>query len=130
MEITKIIGIGIIGTVLSVLVRTYRPDLGIGVAIATALAVLGMVLPEFSKLSDEIQEVIEKSNLDSNYLSVIIKIIGISYLSQFAIELAKDAGEGAIAKKIEFGGKISILILMMPIVKNLIDVIIGTMMSV
>ena len=130
MEITKIIGIGIVGTILSVLVRTYRPELSVGVAIATALAILGIVLPEFLKLSEEIADIIGNSSLDSGYLATIVKIIGISYLSQFAVELAKDAGEGAIARKIEFGGKISILILMMPIVKNLIEVILGTMMSI
>lgn len=130
MEVTKIIGIGIVGTILSVLVRTYRPELSVGVAIATALAILGIVLPEFLKLSEEIADIIGNSSLDSGYLATIVKIIGISYLSQFAVELAKDAGEGAIARKIEFGGKISILILMMPIVKNLIEVILGTMMSI
>ncbi|MBO5059759.1 MAG: stage III sporulation protein AD [Clostridia bacterium] len=129
MDITKIIGIGIIGIFLAVTVRSYRPELGIGVAIAVGIAIFMMTVPIFAELLSGVYALCENSPISTEYLKIIIKIIGIAYITQFSAELAKDAGEGAVAKKLEFAGKASVLVLMMPIVQNLLDVIIDTLMS-
>lgn len=129
MELTKIIGIGIIGTFLSVTVKSYRPELGIGVAVATGITIFSLIVPEVSKVISDLKDLCEKTGVNSEYFKAIIKIIGIAYITQYSSELAKDAGEAAIAKKLEFAGKIGVLVLMMPIVKNLLDTIISTLMS-
>ncbi len=129
MELTKIIGIGIIGAFLSVTVRTYRPELGIGIAAATGLVIFSMIVPEVSSVISDLLSLCENTGVNVEYFKAIIKIIGIAYITQYAGELTKDAGERAIAKKLEFAGKVSVLVLMMPIVKNLLNTIISTLMS-
>ena len=78
---------------------------------------LQMVLEVFHNLSSKI-------NLEISYLSTIFKIIGIAYLAEFGAQGCRDAGEGAIASKIEFGGKVLIMILAIPILMALLDLII------
>ena len=129
MEITKIIGIGIIGTILSVTVRNYRPELGIGIAAATGIAIFAQVVPQLKNVLDELSMLCENTGVNPEYFKITTKIIGIAYITQYSGELAKDAGEGAIAKKIEFAGKISVVFLMMPVVKNLLSTIIDTLMA-
>lgn len=129
MEITKIIGVGIIGTFFAITVRSYRTELGMGVSAAAGIVIFAMVIPQLGEAIKKLSELCEESGIDIEYFKVIIKIIGIAYITQFGAELAKDAGEGAVAKKIEFAGKVSVITIMLPIVENLLDVIISTLMS-
>lgn len=129
MEITKIIGVGIIGTFFAITVRSYRTELGMGVSAAAGIVIFAMVIPQLGEAIKRLSELCEESGIDIEYFKVIIKIIGIAYITQFGAELAKDAGEGAVAKKIEFAGKVSVITIMLPIVENLLDVIISTLMS-
>lgn len=129
MEISKIIGIGIIGTILAVTVKSYRAELGICVAIATGTVIFLAALPQLEEAFAVIEEICEQSEATVEYFKVIVKVIGIAYITQFAAELARDAGEGAIAKKLELAGKVSVLCVMAPVVKNLLNVITSTLMS-
>ncbi len=129
MEISKIIGVGIIGAFLTVTVKSYRPELGMGVAGVTGVVIFAMLLPGARKLLEDIYALAGASEVSLEYVKTVTKIIGIAYITQFAAELAKDSGEGAISKKIEFAGKISVLTLMIPIVRGLLDAVINALMS-
>ena len=54
---------------------------------------------------------------------VVLRVIGIAYVAQFGAELCRDAGESAVASKIEFAGKIIIMTLSMPIMYKLLEVV-------
>ena len=123
MEIIQLVGIGIVGTILAVTVRSYRPEIGIGIAIAAGLLILSAAVEPLDTAVAEMREICTDSGIDMGYFAIILKIIGIAYVMQFAAETAKDAGEGAIAKKLEFGGKAMIIAMMMPVVKNLLELI-------
>ena len=56
-------------------------------------------------------------------LTIILKVIGISYVVEFAASVCKDSGESAIASKVEFAGKCIILVLGMTIIGNFVDTI-------
>ena len=127
MEITRIVGVGLIGAILSVTVRRHRPELGICTALATGVVLIFMIIPYLSSLVGDIYSLCENSGVDTEYIKIIIKIISVAYITQFAAELAKDAGEGAAAKKIELAGKVFILAMMMPAVKSLLRLITDTL---
>lgn len=129
MEITKIIGIGIIGTIAAVTVKNYRSDLGVIIAFATGAVILWNILPRLQDTIFLLSEICRQQEITEAYFEIIIKVIGIAYITQFSAELAKDAGEGAIAKKVEFAGKVSVLCVMMPTIKDLLDIITSTLMS-
>ncbi len=127
METARIIGIGIIGTILCVMLKDYRPELSVCVAILTGIAVIWQTVPTAYTVINEIYELFDDSKINASYFKMITKIIGIAYITQFSSEIAKDAGFGAIAKKLEFAGKISVIFIMLPAVRELIDIIINTL---
>jgi stage III sporulation protein AD len=59
------------------------------------------------------------------YVETILKIIGIAYIAEFGAQITKDAGQGAIASKIELGGKVLILSMAIPILTVIIETIIS-----
>ena len=70
-----------------------------------------------------LRDITARAGVESRYIGVVLKIMGIAYISQFASELCRDAGEGAIASKIEVAGKIIIMTISMPIIYSLLEVV-------
>lgn len=90
----------------------------------------------FLFLVDQIYEIIRmlervavNANVNMMYLETILKIIGIAYIAEFASQITKDAGQGALASKIELGGKILILAMAVPILTIIIETIISLIPS-
>ena len=71
-----------------------------------------------------IQSISNKTNINNDFLIILIKITGIAILTEFAVSICKDAGESAIASKVDVGGKILIISLSIPIINALIDTIV------
>lgn len=125
MDIIKIILIGIIGTFLSITVKSYRKDFGLFTALITAVIIIFYTLPKLKEIVLGFYELSENFGIDEVYIKSIIKVIGISYISEFASELSKDAGEELLSKKIQLAGKICLICVTMPVIKGLISTIIG-----
>lgn len=71
-----------------------------------------------------IEKIAVNANVNVMYVETILKIIGIAYIAEFGAQLTKDAGQGAIASKIELGGKILILAMAIPILTVIIETVI------
>ena len=129
MDFIAIIGIGIVGAMLSVTVKSYRPELSLCISVATGIFIFLQSADAFGNVISMMNEMCEASGVDTEFFKVAIKVIAIAYVTEFASEVAKDSGEGAISKKLQFAGKTAVLLIMMPVIKNLITIIMNTLMS-
>ncbi len=127
MDIFQIIAIAVVGAVLAMTLRPYRPELAVLIGIAAGVMVLFFTVDSLSQMIEAFGEIMEKSGIDMRYFKLVVKIIGIAYISQFASELLKDCGEGAIALKVEFAGKVCIMLLAVPIISGFLDIVIKTL---
>ena len=123
MELTKIIGIGMIAAVLSLTVKQTRPEIAFALTILGAAGIILCLVPPVKGIHSMFWDIADRVGIESRYLKLIIKMIGVAYLCQFSAELCKDAGEGAIGSKIELGGKLLILSLSVPIVYRLLELV-------
>ncbi|MCX7903952.1 MAG: stage III sporulation protein AD [Caloramator sp.] len=124
MEIIKVVAIAFIASVLILFIKEDRPEYAVHLSIVTGLIIFFMMMSKLTIVIQAIQQIAIKANIDYTYLSIVFKIIGIAYLASFGIEICKDSGQSSIASKIEFAGKILILILSLPIMLAVIDLII------
>ena len=124
MQVFQIVGLGIISTFLVVIIKDFRPEFKILISIATGAIIFSMLLSEIGYVIETINTLSSRVNINIGYFDTIIKIIGIAYIVEFAAQISKDAGENTIAMKIEFGGKIMIMVLAIPILMSLMDLII------
>lgn len=123
MDIFKVIGIGLVATVLSVLIRSYRPELAMTIPIIATAAIFAIIAPYLVSVISMFENIADQIGIDVQYMVIVIKIIGIAYITQFGAELCKDAGENATASKIEFGGKILVITMSMPIIYKLLELV-------
>ena len=122
MIVIKICGIAVLGLVAVVLLRGLRAEYAVFAGIITGLILLFTVLSEFSSVMDYVEEMTEKTGF-SLYFEVILKAMGLGLLSEVTADICRDNGAAAIASKVEFGGKMTILVLCLPILRKLLDLI-------
>lgn len=123
MEIFRIVCLGIAATALAVFVKSWRAEMAMLISLLAAVVVFLSVLPYIKTLFGVFADISERIGLDNKYISVVMKVIGIAYVTQFGAELCRDAGESAVASKIEFGGKVMIVAMSVPIMYNFLEVV-------
>jgi stage III sporulation protein AD len=123
MDIFKIILIAFLGTIFCVVLKETRKDIAMIVALATVLIIMAFGIGYIAEVIDVIQQLANKAGLPDNFLFIILKIIGIAYVVEFASDICKDAGQEAISSKIQFAGKCVILTMGMTIIGNFVEVI-------
>jgi len=123
MEIIKITGIGLISLIIIVVIKQYRPEFAVYVSIIAGLLIMGVVISKLSGIVGILKNLANKASLNSEFLGILIKITGIAILSEFTTSICKDAGEGAIATKVDLGGKIIIMSMSIPIISSLLETI-------
>lgn len=127
MDILQIVCVGIIAVVLSSTIKKQRPELALQLGIVTGLLIFIVVIVKLSAVIDFLQTFSKRANIDSTYINILLKIVGIAYIAEFGAEVCKDAGESSIASKIELAGKVTIVILAVPIISSLLDLVIKLM---
>ncbi len=125
MEIFQIVGIALIATILAVLIKEHRPEIALQISIVTGLIIFFLILFKLASVLDVLQQLSGKINIDLVYISTILKIVGIAYIAEFGAQVCRDAGETAIASKIELAGKVIIMVLAVPILWALMELIIS-----
>lgn len=123
MDILRIIGIGFIGAVLSLILRHFRPELSMMIPVVVTFTIVFCILPYMTAIINELRVISEGAGIEYRYVSIVLKIIGISYLVSISAELCKDAGENTIAAKIELAGKLIIIFMSLPIVNRLLGIV-------
>lgn len=127
MEILQIIGIGLAGTVAIIILRKQKPEIAIQVSIITGALIFMLLAAKLSAIIDMLEDYAYKAEIKPAYFTAILKITGIAYLTEFGSEVCKDAGENAIASKIEMAGKVIIVSMAIPVITSLIDIILKIM---
>jgi len=125
VEIFQIVGLGVVATILAIVIKAHRPEIAIQISLLTGIIILVVILGKISAVVDLLNSYAQKVNIDLIYFSTLLKIIGIAYIAEFGAEVCRDAGEGAIASKVELAGKVIIILLAVPIITSLLDLIIS-----
>jgi len=121
--IAQIVGLGIVATVLAVTIRSERPEFGMLLAICGSILIFFMILPQLTAVVEVFRHLSEDIPADAGYISIILRIIGIAYIAEFGAQVCADAGEHAIASKIELSGKVLVMLQSAPIILGLMRMI-------
>ena len=123
MEIMQIIAVAFVATFIIVLLKQYKPEFAIYISIFAGIIIFGMVFFKLKVIIELLQNLSGRLGVNSKFFEILIKITGIAYLSEFAVNICKDSGESAIASKVELASKILIIAMSIPILSSLLDTI-------
>lgn len=125
MNIVIIASVALIAAVLSIVLKQYKPEYSLFISIAAGILILLSVIAVIEPIISFIGELTDMAGLEGVYGEVLIKALAICYITQLACDCCKDAGENAIAGKLQIAGKIAVLLIALPMFKSLVEIVTG-----
>lgn len=123
MEIVRISVIGLAGVFLAILLKEVRPEYTFYLTMTAGVAVLFFSVGKLSYLISALKEIQSYLPIETTYVNLLLKMIGITYVGQFSAGICKDAGYASVASQIEIFGKLAVLAISMPILTALLETI-------
>ena len=123
MDITKIIGVGLIALIIIMILKQYKPEFVIYTELIAGVIILSMCFDKITAIIDLIIDYANKIEVSNKFVIVLLKITGIAILAEFGSSICRDAGESSIATKIDIGSKVMIVTTSIPIISSLLDII-------
>ena len=123
MDMLQIGLLGVTGTLLAVQFKSGKSEYGIYISIVLSLIICFSILGRLEIMIDAMKEIGRYIRMDQAYIGTLIKMLGITYISEFASGICKDAGYQTIAAQVEIFGKLTVMVLSMPILMTLLNTI-------
>jgi stage III sporulation protein AD len=123
VEIVKIVGVGLMAGMLINMLRQQKPELAMQLSVAAAAMIFLLMASRIMQVVDVMQTLSAKARIDQTHMAIVLKIIGIAYVTDFGSQVLQDAGEKSVAGKVEMAGKIVIMLLAVPIMLAIMDTV-------
>lgn len=124
MDIIKIAAFSFVSIFIISIFKGRRNDIAILISIACGTLIFIFLVDKMKAILNFLKDLSIKANIDTIYLNIVFKVIGIAFITTFCSEICKDAGQHSLAYKVELSGKILILLLSIPILMAVLNTII------
>ena len=124
-DIFKIIGVAFITAISAVILRGTKPELSFAVTIVGILIILTFISEMIQGTMTIFTSISQIAGVENGLLKMLLKIVGVGYLTEFASGLLTDFGSSSIADKVTLAGKVTIVLLAIPVVESLLHLIEG-----
>ena len=119
----KVAVIGLAGALLAVLVRSYKSEYGSYVILGIAVLIFGLICTQLKSIISAINTFAEYVNIEKKYITILIKMLGITYVAEFATAICKDLGYQSVSAQIEMFARLTLFAISIPVVSSLIETI-------
>ncbi len=120
MNPVPMVAFSIIAAFLSLLLKDKKREYSLALSLIGSafimISALMLIFPVISSVNEFLTET------DSENLKIVLKALGIGYLSSFAADTCKDAGEVSLASKIELYGKAGVIAVSFPLLRSLLTI--------
>ncbi|MGG0535433.1 stage III sporulation protein AD [Priestia aryabhattai] len=121
----QIVGLGLVATFLALILKEHKSPITFLLVVFVGSVIFLFLIDQIYEIIKMVERLSINAHVNMIYVETILKIIGIAYIAEFGAQITKDAGQGAIASKIELGGKVLILSMAIPILTVIIETIIS-----
>lgn len=120
MDVMKMAGLSVLAAVAAVILRRLRPEMGMALSLAAGIMLLAMAFPLLSEVVSGLGALAKQGGVGDAYLMQLLKVAGISLLTDFAAQTCRDAGEDGLALKTELAGRVMLISLALPAMRTLL----------
>jgi stage III sporulation protein AD len=121
MNILSIAGLAIVGLLVVGLVRQASPEMARLLTMTLGVVLLLWIVGSLAEAVTSLQDLAERARIQPEYIKAILKVVGISYIAGFSAQMCRDAGESALASKVELAGKVVILLIALPVFRAIVS---------
>lgn len=123
MEILKIVALALTGVILASFVKNVNKEISLYIILASSIVILFAIIDRLNEVFIFLEDIYSKVSYGKTFFPVIIKVLAVAYITDFTAQLCKDAGDGAIASKVELAGKVIIFCLAIPVLSAILELI-------
>ena len=123
MEIVGIAAFAIISTCLLMAIKEHRPEIALLLSIGAGIAILTVCVPKIQEILAKINEISQVASINAGTIGILLKVVGIVYITEFASGVCKDAKEEGLAQKVQIAGKVIIVSMAIPLALDILKII-------
>ncbi len=124
MSVLGMLGIAVLVATAGAMLRGYSPTLALCLSVAAGVFLLIGCVGDLKNILTGMQSLLSKTNVETAFFGILLKTLGICYISQFAGDLCRDAGETALAGYVELAGKIMVVGLALPLITKVVETVV------
>lgn len=125
MEVIKVVGFAVVATILIIVIKEQKPEFAILLTSICAIGIMAYAISKMTGVIEMLDSLVSSTNINKEFLTIILKVTGIAYIVEFGKNVCSDAGQSAIATKLEMAGKVIIVVLSFPLINALLTVLSG-----
>lgn len=120
----RIGGVALVGLVVLLILRQYKPEWTVFLRLAVTVVSVGMILTLSGTVLTYVTQLTEGTGaLDGETWSILLKALGIAFVTETAASICRDSGEGTLASWVELAGKLEILLLAFPLIRTVMETV-------
>ena len=123
MDVAAIVGLALAAAALCALLKRYHGEYALLVSVGTGLLIAAQLFSSLIPVLDEINRLMDQAGVAAEYGAILLKVAGLCFLAQFGADACRDAGESAIALKVELAGRTALLLLALPLFYQLLQTV-------
>lgn len=125
MDILSVFGLALTAAAASLALKKYAPEISALIAVSAGMIIFVSILAKLVPSVNTISELLQSTAVKTEYLTVLLKTVGISLGVKFTSDACKDMGQASIASKVEFAGRVAILLIALPLLKDVTEIIVN-----
>lgn len=119
----KVALLGLIAAMVAIQFKGRRPEYSLYISVSSCLIIFALGVTKIKSIMAILEKIESYISISPAYIAILLKMIGITYIAEFATSLCRDAGHDALSNQISIVGKLTILSMSMPIIVSLLDTI-------
>ncbi len=124
-ELLKIIGVAFVTAITSILLKSTKPELSFAVTITGVIVILLFLIDAMGTTLAIFADIARITGVENGLIKILVKIVGVGYLTEFGAGILNDFGSNTVADKVVLGGKITIIVLSLPVLEGLLKMVRG-----
>ena len=109
------------GALICAVLKEQRPELSLGVALATGVAAIAVCLPELAEAISALSTLADDAGVSEASVKIMLRACGISIIAEFASQICQDAGESALSGRIQLGARLALLAMAVPLITDILS---------
>ena len=123
MDLIKIIGAAFLTAICSAILKSTKPELSFVVVITGVIIILLFILDMLKGSFTVLSEIAAMTGLENGVIKILLKIVGVGYLTEFSAGILNDFNAGSVADKVSLAGKITVMVMSLPIINGLLTLL-------
>lgn len=123
MDIFAVAIFAIVACVLSVVIKQYNPEFSLLITILAGTLIFVYIISDFTSIFTQVETILGFTGQSEENIKLLLKALGVCFITQLAFDTCQDSGQSAIASKVELTGKLTILVLALPLFTQLVGLL-------